>query len=133
MEPNERRKAIGKNLQRLRKEAGFRSAKSFAESVGLNPGTYTSYEQGERSFTYETAWDMADALHCTLDELGGRSFDARKFSDPRQEKMNRAYESLSDPEKETMSKVVQSYARDNSRRIEKDGTEDVPSQSVMGA
>lgn len=132
MEPNERRKAIGKNLQRLRKEAGFRSAKSFAESAGLNPGTYTSYEQGERSFTYETAWDMADALHCTLDELGGRSFDARKFSDPRQEKMNRAFDSLSDASKTEISNVAQSYALDPSRRIEKNKSEDVSAEEAMG-
>ena len=78
MEPNERRKQIGKHLQQLRKGLGFRSAKAFAKSVGINPGTYTSYEQGERSFTYETAWDIADALGCSLDELGGRKWPQGK-------------------------------------------------------
>lgn len=40
----------------------------------MNPGKYTSYEQGDRSFTIETAWDMADALEVTLDELVGREW-----------------------------------------------------------
>lgn len=70
----DRKKSIGKNLQRLRKELGYKSAKAFAEKAGINPGTYTSYEQGERSFTYEVAWDMADALHVSLDRLGGREW-----------------------------------------------------------
>lgn len=76
----DRKKSIGRNLQRLRKEAGFKSAKAFAEKAGINPGTYTSYEQGERSFTYETAWDMADALDVSLDELGGRDFPGEGFA-----------------------------------------------------
>lgn len=123
MKDTTRQKQIGKNLQRLRKDAGFKSAKAFAESIGFNPGRYTSYEQGERAFTYEQAWEMADALHCTLDELGGRQFDARRYSDLRQERMNLAYESLADSEKGTIAGVVESYARDTARRIEKNGAE----------
>lgn len=70
------KKQIGRYLQMRRKQAGFKSAKAFAEYIGINPGTYTGYEQGRRSFDYEQAWQMADALDCTLDELGGREFDA---------------------------------------------------------
>lgn len=131
MVSDDRKKRIGKNLQRLRKEAGYKSAKAFADAANINPGTYTSYEQGERSFSYDTAWDMADVLHVTLDELGGRKFDARRFADPRQEKMNMAYDSLSDVEKGTISGVVQSYARDASRRIEKDGPEIAGNQTAV--
>ena len=72
MENEERRKSIGRHLQLLRKEAGFKSAASFANEIGIKPGTYTSYEQGEAAISYERAWDIADALGCTLDELGGR-------------------------------------------------------------
>lgn len=67
-------KSIGKALQRARKDAGFKSANAFAEHIGMNPGTYRNYEQGDRPFSIETAWDMADALHITLDELVGRKW-----------------------------------------------------------
>ena len=68
------RKNIGRQIQKLRKDAGFSSAKAFAESVGFNPNTYTQYEQGISGFNYEQAWVMADALECSMDELGGREW-----------------------------------------------------------
>ena len=68
------RKAVGKNLQRLRKAAGFSSAVAFAEKVGINKNTYTQYEQGISGLSYERAWELADALECSLDELGGREW-----------------------------------------------------------
>ena len=71
---HESKKSIGKNLQRLRKEAGFSSATSFAASVGINGNTYTQYEQGISGFSYERAWQLADALGCSMDELGGREW-----------------------------------------------------------
>lgn len=66
------KKSIGKSLQTMRKAVGFKTAKSFAEHMGYNVGTYTNWEQGKQIFSFGQAWDMADALHCTLDELGGR-------------------------------------------------------------
>ena len=61
-------------LQEMRKRAGFKSAKAFADHIGMNVGTYTNYEQGKRNLTLEQAWEFADELHCTLDELAGREF-----------------------------------------------------------
>lgn len=61
-------------LQERRKAAGYRSAKEFAEKMGMSIGTYTDYEQGRRKFTLEKAWEFADVLGCTLDELAGRNF-----------------------------------------------------------
>lgn len=68
------RKVIGDCLQELRKKAGFSSANAFADSLGINRGTYTGYEQGKGMFSYEQAWIMADALKCSMDELGGRKW-----------------------------------------------------------
>ena len=68
------RAAIGDVLQDLRVKAGFKTANSFAEYVGINSATYTGYEQGKGMFTYERAWLMADALECSMDELGGRQW-----------------------------------------------------------
>jgi len=60
-------------LQELRKGAGYKSAKSFAEHLGMNVGTYTSYEQGTRQMPMDVACDICDALGCSLDELAGRT------------------------------------------------------------
>lgn len=68
------RKEVGKCLQQLRKQAGYKSAAAFAEELGIKVGTYTTYEQGKASFSIETAWDMADVLDVTLDELVGREW-----------------------------------------------------------
>lgn len=59
-------------LQAMRKRAGFKSAKAFADHVGINVSTYTKYEQGMSEMSLERAWTFADALDCTLDELAGR-------------------------------------------------------------
>lgn len=62
------------NLQKMRKRAGYKSAKAFADAMGISKDTYTGYEQGRISFTVEKAWEFADALGCSLDELAGRSW-----------------------------------------------------------
>lgn len=77
---SEKRKAIGKSLQGARKAAGFKSARAFAEHMGIPASAYTEYEQGRNGFSYEQAWEFADALGCTLDEVGGREFPGESLS-----------------------------------------------------
>ena len=60
------------NLQAMRKRAGFKSAREFAEHAGINIKTYTNHEQGDTSMSLLQAWEYADLLNCTLDELAGR-------------------------------------------------------------
>lgn len=60
------------NLQAMRKRAGFKSANAFAEYFGIPKDTYTKYEQGTSNMTLLLAWEFADALNCSLDELAGR-------------------------------------------------------------
>jgi len=69
-------------LQDLRIAAGFESANKFAEHLQIPPSTYTGYEQGKGMFTYERAWEMADALQCSMDELGGRQWPPEGMNDP---------------------------------------------------
>ena len=70
------RKRIGKNIQLLRKSAGFKSAAAFAEFAGFETSRYTEYEQGRRSMAFDAAWRIADALDCSLDTLGGQELVA---------------------------------------------------------
>lgn len=59
-------------LQELRKAAGWKSAKAFAEHIGISVRTYTNYEQGARNLMLDTAVMLCNELGCTLDELVGR-------------------------------------------------------------
>ena len=61
-------------LQSLRKRAGYKSANAFADAIGMNRKTYTNYEQAVSKLTLEQAWDFADVLGCSLDELAGRDW-----------------------------------------------------------
>lgn len=114
------KKQVGKNLQRTRKAAGFKSARAFAEHLGIPVSKYTQYEQGKHGFTFEQAWQFADALGCTLDELGGRAVPECCYSDPRQEALNGHYESLNDESKGDLVKFAKSFAADPERRMVKE-------------
>ena len=127
------RKAIGKNLQSIRKKAGFNSAKAFAEYIGMPVSAYTEYEQGRNGFTYEQAWEFADALGCTLDDLGGRGVPECRYSDPRQEALNGHYDSLNDESKTDLVKFAKSFAADSERRMEKSRPEHPAAEAAMGA
>lgn len=125
-------KKIGKHLQVMRKEAGFKSAKAFAEHMGMSVSAYTEYEQGRRSFSYETAWDIADALDCTLDALGGRTPPARDYDDHRQQVLNHAYGMLDDRSKGELAGLATTMTADASRLAVKSGQagEDVVGEAV---
>lgn len=126
-------KEIGKSLQKARKAAGFKSAKAFADYLGMNVYTYTYYEQGRSAFTYEQAWQFADALNCTLDAIGGRIPPRQsQFSDQKQAHLNSCYENMNDKGKDTLLSVARSMERDTANRIVKD-REDDSNQSAVGA
>lgn len=109
-------------LQRIRKERGFKSAKAFAEHIGISPRTYTNYEQGITSLTLDMAWEFADALECTIDELAGRPWPSNAYSDQRQQMMNDDYQHLTDSGKDAAAGAVRGIrasesARDESPRL----------------
>ena len=63
-----------RNLQRLRIAAGYRSAKEFAEAVGIPAPTYSRYEQGDGArIPLRRAWIIADALGTSIDAVAGRA------------------------------------------------------------
>lgn len=109
---NKLRKHIGRSLQSMRKRAGFKSAKQFAEAVGINPNTYTQYEQGLTGFSFDTAITMADALNCSLDELGGRDWppSSHAYTDERQRLINHAFSTLNDAGKSQALMMVNTVA-----------------------
>lgn len=97
-------------LQEMRKRAGFKSAKDFADSIGMSPRTYTNYEQGTTRLTLERAWFFADLLHCTLDELAGREFHPKReggYTDPRQAELNDCWAEADEAQRSIILGVAQ--------------------------
>lgn len=75
--PNSACSRVGKRtLQRLRREAGYRSAKDFAEVLNIPSSTYARYERAvecpECGIPLAAAWQIADALGCSIDLVVGR-------------------------------------------------------------
>lgn len=65
-----------RTLQRLRREAGYRSAKEFAKSIGVPVSTYARYERAGDGpgcgIPLANAWVIADKLGCSIDLVVGR-------------------------------------------------------------
>ena len=60
-------------LQKLRKNAGYKSAHAYADHLGISRASYTDYEQGRTSMPIDKAWLIADDLGISIDELVGRT------------------------------------------------------------
>lgn len=63
---------MASNLLELRKAAGYKSAGDFAEAVGIPASTYTRYESNPDKIPMDRAWQLADALGCTIDAVVDR-------------------------------------------------------------
>ena len=84
-----------RTLQRLRRQAGFRSAKDFAESLGIPSSTYARYERAgdgaDCGIPLPAAWQIADRLGCSIDlVVGSEDIDA-----PEPEGIQPRYDALS--------------------------------------
>lgn len=108
-------------LERIRKKAGYRSRKSFADAFGSNERQIKAWECGERKLRLEDACDIADFLHCTLDELAGRDFSPADYSDPRQQALNHCYGMLDDRSKGELAGLATTMTADASRLAVKSG------------
>lgn len=93
-------------LQFYRRLAGYRSAKAFADSFGINVSTYTQYERGLIDFSAERAWELADALGCTVDELLGRDMPSSTPLTGREGRLLAAYRKTSDTGRAALDAVA---------------------------
>ena len=108
-------------LMRLRKEAGYKSRDEFASALGVNPLTYKGWETGRTRLKLDDACDIADLLHCTLDELAGRDFQPAAYSDPRQQALNHSYSLLDEKSKGDLAGIASTFTADPSRLASKSG------------
>lgn len=61
-----------KTIQELRRERGYRSAREFADALGISPSSMSRYDNQPDSIPTKVAWEMADKLGCSIDEVVGR-------------------------------------------------------------
>lgn len=108
-------------LMRLRKEAGYKSRKAIADELGISERKYKSWETGEVKLALADACDIADLLHCTLDELAGRDFQPAAYSDPRQQALNHSYSLLDEKSKGDLAGIASTFTADPSRLASKSG------------
>lgn len=108
-------------LMRLRKEAGYKSRRLVADALGISERKYKSWETEEVRLTLDDACDIADLLHCTLDELAGRDFQPTAYSDPRQQVLNHSYSLLDEKSKGDLAGIASSFTADPSRLASKSG------------
>ena len=67
-------------LKEIRKARGYKSARAFAESIGMQEKTYRNYEQGARNLYLDVACELCNALDCSLDALVGNEDNAMRLS-----------------------------------------------------
>ena len=109
-----------RTLQRLRREAGYRSAKEFAEALGIPGSTYARYERAgdgaSCGIPLPAAWQIADALGCSIDLVVGREdIDA-----PEPEGIQPRYDALS-PEGRALVDSYLSYVELGERAARSQG------------
>lgn len=109
-----------RTLQRLRRQAGYRSAKDFAEALGIPGSTYTRYERaGDGAgcgIPLPAAWQIADTLGCSIDLVVGREdIDA-----PEPEGIQPRYDALS-PEGRNLVDSYLSYVELGERAARSQG------------
>lgn len=127
------RKHIGRHLQAARKAAGYKSAKAFAEKMGIAPTAYTEYEQGRHMFTVEQGWEFAEVLGVDIDALVGHEVP-HSFADPNQAALNAYYESMNDEGRERLVGIAELAADSSKVRVQKNaGAPGVPAEMERSA
>lgn len=62
---------MARSIQDLRRERGYRNAREFADALGISASSMSRYEKQPSSIPMHSAWAMADALGCSIDEVVG--------------------------------------------------------------
>lgn len=63
---------MAKSIKDLRQEKGFRSAREFADALGIATSSMSRYDKQPDTMPLKHAWAMADLLDCSIDEVVGR-------------------------------------------------------------
>lgn len=72
---------LDKNLRYYREQAGYKTAKEFADILNIPYNTYTAYENQKREPKLEMLIKIADLLNVSLDNLVGRTTNILGIND----------------------------------------------------
>ncbi len=88
------------DLSVLRRRAGYKSQKAFAEAAGIPLPTYARYETNPAKIPIKSAWAIADMLGTSIDVVVGR----RSITDADAEagEVQREYDALSESGRDSM-------------------------------
>ena len=64
---------MAKSIKDLREEKGYRSAREFAEALGIAASSMSRYDRDPETIPMKHAIAMADLLECSVDEIVGRT------------------------------------------------------------
>ena len=102
---------MASNLQELRRAAGYKSASAFAEEHGISVPTYARYESKPEKIPLASAWQLADALGCSIDEVVGRE---KPDTSDRRGEFQRFYDGLS-PENRSLMDEFRAFVAQRER------------------
>ena len=85
---------FSENLRRYREQAGFKSAKEFADLLGIQYSTYVNYENSDREPRFDIVSKIAKALNISIDQLMGFEKPEDKIQRYRQKLQNLGFSVL---------------------------------------
>lgn len=85
---------FSENLRRYREQAGFKSAKEFADLIGVQYSTYVNYENSDREPRFDIVSKIAKALNISIDQLMGFEKPEDKIQRYRQKLQNLGFSVL---------------------------------------
>lgn len=85
---------FSENLRRYREQAGFKSAKEFADLIGVQYSTYVNYENSDREPRFDIVSKIAKALNISIDQLMGFERPEDKIQRYRQKLQNLGFSVL---------------------------------------
>ena len=96
---------MASTLLELRRQAGYKTAKEFAEHIGVPVPTYTRYEANPEKIPLKAAWSLADELGCSIDAVVDREHveDAEALKGD----IQLAYEALSADSRRLMDEFME--------------------------
>ena len=92
-------------LREIRKSRRL-TGTQLADRMGVSQSTVSDWENGKTIFNLEQACQLADILHCTLDELAGR----KTSIEPQIAKIADEWRSMNSIGQEALEKAAQAFA-----------------------
>ena len=120
------------NIQiRQFRELRHMTQQELADLVGASKRQIGYWEKGNIGLA--DAAKIADVFEWSLDELAGRQWQSRSYTDPRQTALNGHFETFNETGKTELATIAERMSFDPQIRIEKDSQKHAQDEGAMGA